>query len=227
MNLYFLMEDGKSARKVYPSWIEHLCKGMTKKDRVDEVTENNFFIISGEGYPSIFDVFLEPSIQDMNDAGNFDYLVICLDSDGRSTKEIRKEALDRISKCNIRPKNYKIQVIVQQICFETWLLGNRNPKTFKRNPSDPELVAMMKHFDVYVEDPEKMKKMPGTQGTIGDFHYKYLKLLLKERKINYSKSKPRGVTEIDYLEELILRTQETPHLQSLKEFFDFCKNIAP
>jgi hypothetical protein len=45
------------------------------------------------------------------------------------------------------------------------------------------------------------------------------------RNLRYAQKRPRAVTDPDYLTRLILRTQETPHLQSLRNFLDFCDKV--
>ncbi len=49
--------------------------------------------------------------------------------------------------------------------------------------------------------------------------------MLLEKNIRYAKVNPRGGVEPDYINQLINRTEQTGHLDSLKTFLDFCKII--
>jgi len=51
MNLYFLVEGRRTERKVYRTWIQHIFPELKESDRIEDVKENNFYIISGGGYP--------------------------------------------------------------------------------------------------------------------------------------------------------------------------------
>jgi len=75
------------------------------------------------------------------------------------------------------------------------------------------------------DDPELMEKIPDFEGSTSDFHSIYLQELLAERKVTYSKKNPQGVTEEYFLRELILRSQKTIHIQSFKDFIQFCEQI--
>jgi hypothetical protein len=58
MNLYFLVEGTQSERKVYPAWLAHILPELQRVQSCDDVNEKNYYLISGEGYPSlIYDYF--------------------------------------------------------------------------------------------------------------------------------------------------------------------------
>ena len=53
MNLYILVEDGKSGHKIIDHWIPLLLPSITRAPTIDEMTENQYVIFSGLGYPRI------------------------------------------------------------------------------------------------------------------------------------------------------------------------------
>ena len=70
-----------------------------------------------------------------------------------------------------------------------------------------------------------MEKPEDFEQTTAIFHSVYLQETLAERKIQYSKKNPQGVTEEYFLNELIKRNDKTNHIQSFKNFIDFCSKI--
>lgn len=62
MNLYFLVEGRRTEAKVYPKWLSHLLPHFSRVERFNEVDDKNYFLISGEGNPSILDVHLPNAI---------------------------------------------------------------------------------------------------------------------------------------------------------------------
>jgi len=75
------------------------------------------------------------------------------------------------------------------------------------------------------DDPELMGKLPDFEGSASVFRSIYLQELLAERNIAYSKRNPQEVVEEYFLRELILRSQKTIHIQSFKDFIQFCEQI--
>lgn len=71
----------------------------------------------------MLDNHLKNSIEDVNSSGNFDYFVICLDSDDDTIKERHQQVLDFIDEENLQLKeSTKIVIIVQNKCFEIGFL---------------------------------------------------------------------------------------------------------
>lgn len=224
MNIYFLVEGKQTERKVYPKWLSILLPEITEVDFFDDVVALNYKIFSGNGFPHLLHNHLQASIEDINAAGNYDYFVICLDSDDFTVQERTDEILEFISSNNLEilPQT-KLKIVVQQKCIESWLLGNR--KIFKTNPHNQNLVDSIQFYDVSKSDPEKMQKPEHYVGSIANFHFGYLRDLLRERNISYSKKFPRDVVEAHYLKELILRSEETEDLSTFRVFLDFCKEL--
>lgn len=224
MNIYFLVEGKRTEMKVYPKWLSILIPELTKVRWYHEVVNNNYCIFTGDGFPSLLDNHLKNSIDDVNSSGNFDYFIICLDSDDDSIEERRNQVLDFIEEKNIHlNENTKLEIIVQNKCFETWFLGN--PKIFKKNPTSSVLIDYIRHYNVKNEDPELMEKPVDFEQTTAIFHSIYLQEILSARKIQYSKKNPQEVTEEYFLKELIRRNDKTNHIKSFKHFIDLCQKV--
>lgn len=221
MNIYFLVEGKRTEMKVYPKWLSLLIPELTRVDSHEHVTNNNYYIFSGNGYPSLLHNHLRNSIDDVNDVGQYDYFVICLDSDEQSIADCEKEILDFIAAEGIilNPIT-KLVIIVQNKCLESWFLGNT--KIFKKNPSSSFLRDCVMHYNVKKEDPELMLKPANFDESTSVFHASYLQELLAERGVNYTKKNPQAVTEKYYLEELIIRSNKTRHISSFMFFINFC-----
>ncbi|MFZ2449614.1 MAG: hypothetical protein WAW36_03745 [Methylovulum miyakonense] len=225
MNLYFLVE-GQTERKVYPKWLAHLLPdGFSRVNAAKQAIENNYFLISGGGYPSILDNHLRNSVEEVNQYGNYDWLILAIDADEMSAQDKINEVEFFIKTEKIvLTSNCALKVIVQNCCMETWFLGNR--KVYKQNPHLSELGHFSDFYNVYQNDPELMTKPNSYQGSLGDYHHEYLKQMLLERNIRYSKTKPNHVVENHYVTQLKNRINETAHLPSLNDFFNFCEAIS-
>ena len=223
MNLYFLVE-GVTERKLYPKWFEILLPNHNRVQTPIDVNNNQYYLISGGGFPSLLDVHLPDSIEDVNSCGKYDYFIIVLDSDEISVHLRVQEVHDKISELQLELTSCELVIIVQNCCIESWLLGNR--KVFQRQPEDLFLRNCIKFYDVFQNDPELMYKPPDYHESIGIFHYHYLKAMLASRNITYSKKYPRETAKPYYIEQLKQRLDETPeHLASLTSFFRFCDMI--
>ena len=219
MNLYFLVEGKRTERKVYPMWLPILRPELAKVDHVLDVENNNYYLISGEGYPSLLN-HLEHAIDEVNEIDKFDYLILCLDSEEVSLQTRKEEILKYITQKHIKLKRTELVIIIQHPCFETWFLGNR--KIFKRYPQSQTLNQYINFYDVREKDPELMPCFQ--ENTRAQFHHSYLREIFNERNIVYTKQKPEIVGEETFLNELINRSTETSHISSFKNFIDFIKS---
>jgi Domain of unknown function (DUF4276) len=222
MNIFILVE-GKTEKKIYPNWLAHLVPHLSKVDRPDLVNQNNYCIVSGNGYPSIL-TFLENSIEEINRVAAFDYLLLIADADDKTVTEREFEIRNYLIENKIElNKSTQFIIILQRCCIETWLLGNR--KIFKKNPQDLELLSWIKHYNVWTEDPELMPIPANYSGSIGNFHKMYLKKMLAERRISYNETQPNAVAGPIYINNLIARFSRTKHIATFGNFILFCKNI--
>lgn len=227
MNLYFLVEGRSTEKKVYPNFIEHFFGGnLTQVKQFDAISKNNYFLLSGNGYPRIFSDILKSSIQDINSNGNYNYLILCIDADENKINERQDELNEYLEKfrlegIELNPK-CNLELIVQNRCIETWFLGNK--RVYKNNPSSPILTDFQRFYNVQINDPELMPTFSGFDNH-ANFHLTYLKEMLLERNVRYTKNHPRDVSEIHYLEQLVKRGQQDNHILSFMAFFNLCERI--
>lgn len=223
MNLYFLVEGRSSEKKIYPAWLSYLLPKLNQVKNFDEVTENNYYLFSAEGYPDIKNNAFPNAIEDINNNGNYDYFIVCLDADESTVKEREQEILDVLQDKKIKLDRAQLIIIIQNRCFETWFLGNR--RIFKRNPQDSLLRDYINYYNVSEDDPELMGCYK-TFNTHAQFHEAYLREMFKAKKIAYSKRNPGDVKKQFYLEQLQSRIHDCPeHLKTLRQFLNFCDTI--
>jgi hypothetical protein len=222
MNLYFLVEGIQSERKVYPAWLSHLLPELTRVQSYDEVNEKNYYLISGEGYPSLYD-FIPPSIEEINLSGKYNYFVVCLDAEENTVAERHAEIQGFLNEEKLVLKNVELVLIVQNRCLESWLLGNR--KIYSKNPQDKPLLDYTRYYDVSVNCPENMGSYQEFN-THAQFHGAYLRALFEAKNITYSKKRPGDVLKPFYLEQLLTRIQVQPEqLTTFRQFINFCNIV--
>lgn len=227
MNLYFLVEGRSTEKKVYPKFIEYFFEGkLTRVNQFHKVVENNYFLLSGNGYPRIFTDVLKNSIEDINSVDSYDYLIVCIDADENTVEERKTELNDYLKKFKeegIELSNKcTIELIVQNRCIETWFLGNK--VDYKTNPSSRILPKYQDFYNVSELDPELMPVYEDFDNH-ANFHFAYLREMLLERNVRYSKNHPRHVAEKPYLERLIERGVSDNHIMSFMHFYSLCNKI--
>lgn len=225
MNIYFLVE-GITELKVYPQWLSHLAPCLSRVDFAQDANINNYYLISGLGYPRLLDIELVNSVEEINEWANYDYLVLVIDSDDMSEQEKIDEIYQFIKDNNIiLNSSCQLQIIVQKSCMETWFLGNKKAY-IKSVGKHSDFYHHAKFYDVSKQDPESMDKPEHFGDSISIYHETYLRKMLAEKNIRYSKSTPREVGEAHYLNQLKKRVSDTQHLISLKNLFNFCETIS-
>jgi len=225
---YFLVEGRRTEPKVYKRWIPYLIPHLYEIQGYSDNNTDSFFIRGGvKNTPSLYKR-IRNSILESND-GNYDFFIICYDSEDSSveskTSEIN-EILIELSKEHVELDNkINFRILIQHKCIETWFLGNR--RVISRQPQSLDLRRYINHYDVYIDDPELMSR-PNNDRFNSDpqFHKEYLKRIFEERGINYNKNKPRFVCERHYLNEIIIRVQDTNHLQSFRNLLALCNQIT-
>jgi hypothetical protein len=222
MNLYFILEGEKTEVFLYPKWISYLRPDLKQVDFEKDVVENNYYIFSGGGIPSIYNHTVN-AIKNINDNPVFNILVVCIDGEEIGVNARVAELQDYIHKSGIKLNDKcKIEYVVQNVCIESWFLGNR--KIIRRTPENLKLREFIEHYNVVENDPELMDKMEGFRNK-AHFHFSYFREILKEHKLTYSKARPKVVLEESFLNELKYRTEQTSHLPTLKNLFDFLTAI--
>jgi hypothetical protein len=209
MNLYFLVEGRRTEKKVYRSWISHAFPHLQEVQSVALIQDNNYFILSGNGYPS-YTARIPNALNDIVNHGKIDYFFICIDSEEFTIDEKREEILSILRK---GPGFSATYVVIHMCCIESWFLGNR--KLCKSIPEGEGLREFRQFYNVVTHDPELMGR-PDSYETKASFHHDYLREEFKERGLSYSKNNPSCVTEPYYLRELIGRAEGTNHLQSFR-----------
>ena len=216
MNLYFLLEGKRTEPKIYPKWLSCLLPNYSQVSTLSEIKENNYFIFSGRGYPSLLN-HINNALIDLTKYKNINYLVISVDCDEETPNERILTIKNKINEFKNDLNMENIYIIPQNRCIETWLLGNK--KIFTHNPQDTQLVEFISFYNVSDNDPEKMKKYKDYNTTC-QFHISYLQKLLNEKNIRYSKTNPSDTAEEYYLEQLIKRVNESNDLRSFKSFLE-------
>lgn len=226
MNVYILVEGEETELQLYPQWLSYLLPELSRVNAFNRVTENSYYIFSGQGIPSIYNHTIN-AIKDINALGNkYDYFLVVLDADELTPEGRAERVLEKIKEAKIElNKNCQFEIIVHNRCVETWFLGNR--KVYKRNPQGERFLSYSKHYNVEENDPELMEKLPSPNFvTTAQFHEAYLREMLNEYNIRYRKSRPNEVLKEYYLEELIKRVQDkSEHLQSFSKFLELVKAI--
>lgn len=213
MNIYIVTE-GKAERKVYKHWIPFVNPKLSFVDEIDKVQNNNFFLISGGGYPAYFEV-IEAAISDVNSYKTFDRLVISIDSEEISREEKQDEIKKFLStkKCRV-----EIKIIVQHFCLETWGIGNQS--IFRKNPQSVRLKEYREHYDVKTQDPELLPDYPREFLNRSQYATKYLKVALNDLhpNLSYSKRNPIALTNAKYFEQIKNRYEIVNHINSFSSF---------
>ncbi len=223
MNLYFLVEGKQSERKVYPAWLAHILPELQQVQSCDDVNEKNYYLISGEGYPSLIYDFIPRSIAEINSNGKYSYFVVCLDAEENTVAELTTEIEDFLTKQKLKLNKAEFVLIFQNRCLESWLLGNR--KIYSRNPQNKPLLDYTKYYDVSVNCPENMGRYQEFN-THAQFHGAYLRALFEAKNITYSKKRPGDVLKPFYLEQLLTRIEFQPEqLTTFRHFIYFCNMV--
>ncbi len=214
MNLYVIVEGEQTERKVYRRWIQYLNPYLRYVDNVANIINNNYVIYAGCGYPSYFDV-IGAGIEDVNEHGKIDKLVIAVDSEDMSYEEKYHEIESFLSG---RACAAQIHIVVQHFCLETWALGNR--VIVKKNPRSEKLREYLRFFDVVKHDPELLPAYKPEKLNRAQFSVKYLKAIVNERnaKLTYSKNDPKVLLNQKFFKRIRNRFETTGHIASFDSF---------
>jgi len=214
MNVYVVVE-GKTEKPVYKVWIPLVNSNLTYVNDIYDIERNNFSIISAKGYPEYYNKIIRDAIQDVNEVGNIDRLVISVDSEENSREEKFEEVNSflRDLQC-VAP----IIIVIQHFCIETWALGNR--RIVRKNPQNQTLRKYRGIFDVLLNDPELLPRLPSENLNRAQFAFKYLKVILNERypNITFTKRRPYPLCHSTYFSEVSSRYYDTQHIASFSDF---------
>lgn len=215
MNIYIVTE-GRTEQKIYESWIPLINANLTRVDQIEDVTINNFFLITGGGYPGYFEI-IEMAISDVNNHMAFDRLVISVDSEDMAQREKYDEIEDFLSTLDCR---IEIRIVVQHFCIEAWGLGNR--RIIRHNTQSSKLRSYRNIYDVRTNDPEHLPANLDEGSNRAQFAEKYLRAALNDRyrNLTYTKSNPLPLLQASYFEQVRNRFYQTRHISSFENFLN-------
>ena len=215
MNFYVIVE-GKTEKIVYKSWIPLVNPELEYAERISDVNGNNFYLVSGRGYPYYFDM-IDDAISDINNSGHFHKLVISVDSEDMTCEEKCSEIQEYLRR---KQCVSDIRIVIQHFCFECWALGNR--RVIRRHPTSQRLRTYKQFFNVRVQDPELLPAYPDEELNRAQFAVRYLHATLNERniRITYSKGAPKYICYHKYFAQVKLRSNDTEHIASFSSFLD-------
>ena len=219
MKLAFIVEGKSTEKKIYHQWVQYLIPKIKYIKLEEDFVDNSFKIISSEGYPFLLDT-IKDFFKDVQEDASIDYIFICFDSE-EDDYQTKYDLMKRyIKEC---PQiSAGIKIIVQHHCLETFLISNRSI-----NISRTSCETLKKYRDFYnvnVNDPEKITSID--ERTIAQFTYHYLKLLLKEKGLNYSKRNTKDVETRDYFNKIVKRYKDSKHIQSFGHFYEDMLQIS-
>lgn len=226
MNCYIVVEGEQTEMSVYPAWLSILAPAYKRIECFDDVNENNYYIFCAGGIPSIYNHVTNAvlDINDINSKGGprYDYLLVCIDTEEENRDYILHQIEFQLKSKGISLQDAELLVFEQKICMETWFLGNQI--VFKDNPQDSEYLKYIRYYNVSEKNPEEMGNIDENRfSTRARFHIRYLKRMLEERNMNYSKNQTIAVQQQSYLNQLIKRYEETGHIATFGSWYEFVK----
>jgi hypothetical protein len=213
MNIYVVVEGDAEAR-VYPRWIPLVNPTLSHARTLDDVVNEQFYVISGRGYPQYFQVIAD-AIEDVNASLMFDRLVVAVDSEEMTYEDKLAEMQARFVSTFCR---VPIHWVIQHFCFETWALGNR--KALKPVSQSQRLRDYRAIHDVRREDPELLPPLTPMNWNRSAFALRYLVAVLNEhfRNLTYTKRSPGPVMHQKFYAQLVARKDDTGHIGSFSDF---------
>ncbi len=207
MNLCFFLEGRRTEPKVYRAWVKPVFPQLTEVGIISDVQRDNYLLISGYGYPQLLNR-VDEILVDITRHGGIDHFFICLDAEDDPPEDRAREIETRLAR---KPSNTLHHIIIHNCCIETWFLGNS--RLMKKNPQSERLRRFKEFYDVSVKCPELME-CPAGYGVKAHFHLDYLKEMMIEKGLSYTKENPREVQKRTYLAALAKRHDKTGHLES-------------
>lgn len=220
MNVYVLVEGQKTEKIVYRSWLTFLFNQLEEVDRVEDIGPDNFYMLSGGGYPS-YRGRIKSSVEDITEHGNIDHFLVCVDAEELTVEEKIEEV--RQLATGIESTHTQLHIVVHDCCIETWFLGNK--QIVSRSPERTDFREYRAFYNVVRDDPEKMPKFEKFT-TRPQFHFEYLREVFRERGLSYSKKNPVEAKESTYFRELEKRFRTTDHIQSFGRFLGILRMMG-
>jgi hypothetical protein len=216
MNYYIVVEGKCGERIVYPKWVYQIAKSLTRVVYVNEIVNDNYFLISGNGYPQYYRI-IDSAIDDMIAYPIIDKLVIAVDAENLSYDEKLNEIKEHI---HTKIAAERVSIIIQYPSLEAWALGNT--VVCRKNPEDALLKKYLRIYDVRELDPEELPGLEEEHLNRCQFAYKYLRRMLYDRypRMTYSKANPTVIAHEKYFSRIKNRFLETGHIKSFSKFIE-------
>lgn len=219
MKLYVIVEGERTEPLLCRAWLPLIYSGITEVVRPEDLVENSFYLVAGQGYPSYFGR-ISDAADDLSDAEV--QLVIWADAE-EETLEARYAELEEACKSAGIANAHTL--LIADCCVETWLLGNR--PFLRKGLTRPALQPFIEHYNVVGLDPEGCPQR-ATDANRAATHLKYLKAAFRccvdvghpddARRLRYNKNNPGPVVTPAYLSALHKRIAGG-HLQSMRPLF--------
>lgn len=213
MNIYVVVE-GETEKAVYASWIPFVNPSLQKVDYPENALNNNYYIISGGGFPQYYDV-IDDAILNVTQYNQYDRLVIAIDSDDM-TRQNKYNEVDQFIQSKRCTANIKI--IVQHFCFETWALANT--LIVRKQPRTENLRYYKSIYNVRSNDPENLPPLKVKELNRSQFAEVYLRAALNDKfhNLTYRKGDATIVGDRKYFGQVKNRYSSMNHIASLSDF---------
>lgn len=222
MNIYFLLEDSKSAFYVWSEWLREMLPNFTQAFQLNDIKDYQYCIESGYGYPAIKKYFIDSLKLIQTKKIKLDYFVLVYDSDDRNDIEIENEKTELKKLFNAAKISAKFEIIVMKKCFETWLIGNRNVYPYNND----NFHKYEQFYNASILNPEDMGYPINESSSVGNYHYRYFQEMLKcSVHKNYSKKRPGYAYNRFFLDGMIDRISTSEDLKSFREFVNIVEQV--
>jgi hypothetical protein len=219
MNCYALVEGRRTEKMLMRAWFTFLFPGMVEVEAIDLVINDNFFILSGAGYPQYL-ARIPEVLDDAARHGNIDNVILWVDTEGQGYE-------DKVAELQLLAESVPFygrkHIVLANCCIETWLLGNK--KMLRKVPNSQRLKDFKAFYDVSLDDPEAMGDHPD-YGSRADFHFEYLRDMHRERGLSYTKTHPGTCQDKHYFDALVDRVHKTGHIPSFQSLLTCLKNMG-
>jgi len=219
MNFYVLVEGKSTEKMLLRAWLKFVFPSLSEVQSLDSVMADNYFILSGKGYPQYLDRIPE-ALQDIARHGNIDHFIVWIDSEENSYDQKVLEIQQLIEGREYFGRKH---IIVANCCVETWLIANK--KMLKKVPASQVLRSFKRFYDVSRQDPEVMGNHP-EYNTKAQFHYEYLREMHFDKGLSYTKNHPGTAQEKHYFDALVSRLATTNHIPSFRSMLDCFKAMG-
>ena len=232
MNFYFLLEDEQSFIKILPKWLEYMDFPCQRVEDITRVTQNNYVMQSGQGVTQLITRVLYQTIDTIAAAPEhkIDALIVIVDAEDKEVEERKKQVYDKVENYKRernKELNFEIKVFVCNHCCESWLLGNRElyPNT-QPDQQGNDFYKHYIHYNIRQRDPELMPVPQWHTKSIGQYHFQYLHDACQYNNIRYRKKRPEKVATIDFFNQIVLHINETVHLETFREFYNYIQMVT-